>query len=163
MNSIIDINLDYRIKWYVHGSIPYPKEVKVNMLSLCFNWAPRHEGVLREWKYGATYSWWRWVVSFTLRPLYPQGKSPWYPLDRKLGGYQSRSGHGGEEKYSQPLPGLEPSIVQPVAQRYTTRFQLWSGQNGMLEDQEKNKESRSTVLLQTKQAIWPHTCSWWPL
>jgi len=81
MNSIIDINLDYRIKWYVHGSIPYPKEVKVNMLSLCFNWAPRHEGVLREWKYGATYSWWRWVVSFTLRPLYPQGKSPWYPLD----------------------------------------------------------------------------------
>jgi hypothetical protein len=27
---------------------------------------------------------------------------------------QSRSGHGGEEKYSQPLPGLEPSIIQPV-------------------------------------------------
>jgi hypothetical protein len=26
------------------------------------------------------------VVSFTTRPLYPQGKSPWYPLDRKLGG-----------------------------------------------------------------------------
>jgi hypothetical protein len=29
---------------------------------------------------------WRWVVSFTPRPLYPQGKSPWYPLDRRLGG-----------------------------------------------------------------------------
>jgi hypothetical protein len=25
------------------------------------------------------------VVSFTSRPLYPQGKSPWYSLDRKLG------------------------------------------------------------------------------
>jgi len=25
------------------------------------------------------------VVSFTARPLYPQGKSPWYPLDRRLG------------------------------------------------------------------------------
>jgi hypothetical protein len=25
------------------------------------------------------------VVSFTNRPLYPQGKSPWYPLDRRLG------------------------------------------------------------------------------
>jgi len=25
------------------------------------------------------------VVSFTPRPLYPQGKSPWYPLDRSLG------------------------------------------------------------------------------
>jgi len=26
--------------------------------------------------------------------LYSQGKSPWYPLDRRLGGPQSRSGHG---------------------------------------------------------------------
>jgi hypothetical protein len=26
----------------------------------------------------------------------PQGKSPWYPLDRRLGGPQSRSGRGGE-------------------------------------------------------------------
>jgi hypothetical protein len=25
---------------------------------------------------------WRWVVSFTPRPLYPHGKSPRYPLDR---------------------------------------------------------------------------------
>jgi len=24
---------------------------------------------------------WRWVVSFTPRPLYLQGKSPWYPLE----------------------------------------------------------------------------------
>jgi hypothetical protein len=39
-------------------------------------------------------------------------------LDRSLGEHQSRAGHGGEEKYSQPLPGLEPSIIQPVAQCY---------------------------------------------
>jgi hypothetical protein len=51
---------------------------------------------------------WRWVVSFTPRPLYPQGKSPWYPLDRRLRGPQSRSGRGGEEKNSQPLPQIEP-------------------------------------------------------
>jgi hypothetical protein len=38
----------------------------------------------------------------------PHGKSPWYPLDRRLGGPQSRSGRGGEEKNSQPLPGIEP-------------------------------------------------------
>jgi hypothetical protein len=38
------------------------------------------------------------VVSFTPRPLYSQGNSPWYPLDRRLGGPQSRSGRGGEEK-----------------------------------------------------------------
>jgi len=32
----------------------------------------------------------------------PPGKDPWYPLDRRLGGPQSRSGYGGEEKNSQP-------------------------------------------------------------
>jgi hypothetical protein len=30
------------------------------------------------------------------------------PLDRRLGGPQSRSGCGGEEKNSQPPPGIEP-------------------------------------------------------
>jgi hypothetical protein len=47
------------------------------------------------------------VVSFTIRPLYPQAKSPLYPLDRMLGWFQSRSGRGGEEKNSQPPPGIE--------------------------------------------------------
>jgi hypothetical protein len=46
--------------------------------------------------------------NFTPRPLYPQGKNPWYPLDKRLGGPQSRSGRGGEEKNSQPPPGIEP-------------------------------------------------------
>jgi hypothetical protein len=48
------------------------------------------------------------VVSFKPRPLYSQGKSPWYPLDRRLSGSQSRSGRGGEEKNSQLPPGIEP-------------------------------------------------------
>jgi len=30
--------------------------------------------------------------------LYPQGNSPQYPLDRRLGGPKSQSGYGGEEK-----------------------------------------------------------------
>jgi hypothetical protein len=51
---------------------------------------------------------WMRVFSFTLRPLYPQGESPYYPLGRRLGGPQSRFGHGGEEKNSQPPPGIEP-------------------------------------------------------
>jgi hypothetical protein len=29
------------------------------------------------------------VISFTPRPLYSQGKSPWYPVDRRLGRPQS--------------------------------------------------------------------------
>jgi hypothetical protein len=36
---------------------------------------------------------WGWVVSFMPQPLYPQEKSPWYPMDRRLGGSQSWSGH----------------------------------------------------------------------
>jgi hypothetical protein len=51
---------------------------------------------------------WMWVVSFTHRPLYPQRKSPQYPLYRRLSGSQNRSGRGGEEKNSQPPPGIEP-------------------------------------------------------
>jgi hypothetical protein len=65
---------------------------------------------------------WRWVVNFTPRLLYSEGKSPWYPLDKRVGGPQSRSGSGGEEKNSQPLPGLEALIIQPEAQRYTTEL-----------------------------------------
>jgi hypothetical protein len=65
---------------------------------------------------------WRWDVSFTPRPLYPQGKSPWYPFDRRLGGPQSRSGRGGEERNSQHLLALEPPIIGDVAQRCTTEL-----------------------------------------
>jgi hypothetical protein len=54
-----------------------------------------------------------------LRPLYSQRKSPRYPLDRRLGGPQSRSGRGGEEKNSQPLSGLESPIIQIIARRPT--------------------------------------------
>jgi hypothetical protein len=60
------------------------------------------------------------VVSFTHQPLYPQGKSPWYSLDRRLGEPQSWSGYDGVEKNSQTLSGLKPPIIQPVAQCYTT-------------------------------------------
>jgi hypothetical protein len=65
---------------------------------------------------------WRWVVSSPPRSLYPQGKSPWYPLYRRLGGHYGWSGHCGEEKNSQPLPGLDLPIIQPIAHRYTLRI-----------------------------------------
>jgi hypothetical protein len=55
------------------------------------------------------------VVSFTRRPLYLQGKGPWYATDSRLGGPQSRSGRGGKKENSQPLPVLEPPIIQPSA------------------------------------------------
>jgi hypothetical protein len=69
------------------------------------------------------------VVSFTPRALNPQVKSSWYPLDRRLGGPQSRFGLGGESKNSQPLPELEPPLIQSVAQRYTTELSRLHGVN----------------------------------
>jgi hypothetical protein len=58
----------------------------------------------------------RWVVSFTPRSLYPRGNSPRYPLNRKLGGPQSRSESWEVEKIS---AGNWTSVVQPVACGYT--------------------------------------------
>jgi hypothetical protein len=61
------------------------------------------------------------MVSFTPRPLYSQGKSPWYQLDRRLGGSQSRSGRGGEEQNSQLVPELETPITQLVFVKVITQ------------------------------------------
>jgi hypothetical protein len=56
------------------------------------------------------------VVSFTPRSLYLQGNSPWYPMDRRLGGPQSRSGRGGEEKNSE----FSCLLVSPSARAMNT-------------------------------------------
>jgi hypothetical protein len=46
--------------------------------------------------------------------FYPRGKDSRYPLDRRLGGLQSRSGHR-QRKNPLPLPGIEPrSADRPV-------------------------------------------------
>jgi hypothetical protein len=65
--------------------------VKVN-LSVCLT---NHRAVRTYWRSGGIAPFildlgtrWMWVVSFTLRPPYSQGKIPHYPLDRKLGGPQ---------------------------------------------------------------------------
>jgi hypothetical protein len=67
---------------------------------------------------------WRWVVNFTPRPLYPRGKSPRYPLDRRLGGPQSQSGRFGEMKILDPHrdSNSDSSVVQPVASQIITRI-----------------------------------------
>jgi hypothetical protein len=52
---------------------------------------------------------WRWVINFTPRPLYPRGKSPRYPLNRRLGGPHSRSGRFGEERILDPTGTRTPT------------------------------------------------------
>jgi hypothetical protein len=50
---------------------------------------------------------WRWVVSFTPRTFYLWGKNLRYPLSRRQGGPQRRSGLFGEEKNLLSLLGIE--------------------------------------------------------
>jgi hypothetical protein len=73
------------------------------------------------WRYSSTIlnlgTRWRWVLSFTPRPLYPWVKSPRYPFNMRLGEPQSQSGCSGVEKNLLPLPGIKPrpSSLLPVA------------------------------------------------
>jgi hypothetical protein len=56
-----------------------------------------------------------WVVSTHAPAALPPGKTR-YPLYRRLGGPQSRS---GRVRKISPPPGFDPQTVQPVASRYT--------------------------------------------
>jgi hypothetical protein len=66
-----------------------------------------HEYVLGKWRYSSTHSLTSapyrggWSVSCPGR-FVPRERTPRYPLDRRLGGLQSRCGDGVEEKNSQP-------------------------------------------------------------
>jgi hypothetical protein len=58
------------------------------------------------------------VVSFKTRPLYPRGKGPQYPSDRRFVGPQSRSGRSAEEKILAPVRTgtLNPAHSQSLYQ-----------------------------------------------
>jgi hypothetical protein len=72
-------------------------------------------------------------------------------LDKRLGGLQSRSGHGGEEQNSQSLPGLEPAVEKrkiPIPrQESNTRTSIFQpvGENGQIvyNNQRKQKALES--------------------
>jgi hypothetical protein len=58
---------------------------------------------------------WGRVTNATLRSLYSRGKTR-YPLYRRAGGLQSRS---GRVQKTSPPPGFDPRTVNRVASRYT--------------------------------------------
>jgi len=58
----------------------------------------------------------KWSVSFTPRPLYCLGKTPRYPLGKRLSGPQSRSERGGQEYPFFTSAGNGTPEVQSVAQ-----------------------------------------------
>jgi hypothetical protein len=71
-----------------------------------------------EWRYSSTIAdlstRWRWVASLTARLLYPWGNRFRYPLDRRLGGPQSRSGRCGEEKILPCLESRKEKLTVPI-------------------------------------------------
>jgi hypothetical protein len=52
-----------------------------------------------------------WVVSFTPLTLLPRWHSRHYPLERRLGEPQTRSGRYGDEKNPLTLPEIEPRLL----------------------------------------------------
>jgi hypothetical protein len=56
---------------------------------------------------------WKWVVSFSPRPLYSGGKNRRYLLDRRLDVPENWSACYGEEKNLLPLQGIEPRPSSP--------------------------------------------------
>jgi len=92
---------------------------------------PRYEGILGSGGEAARIrglgTRWRWVVSFTPRPLYPQGKTPCYTLNRRLGGPQSRS-----IEYSELKPIQDPSDTFRIAARLTYQYETGYGQNSYM-------------------------------
>jgi hypothetical protein len=73
---------------------------------------------------------WRWMVNFTPRPLYPRGKSPRYPLDRRLGGPQSRSGrlkkmiNIEKRKYRRKVRSMKGEIRMKKGNRNVKRIEM---------------------------------------
>jgi hypothetical protein len=57
---------------------------------------------------------------FMSRSLCPQGKRPRYPWDRRLGGLQSRSGHGGEEDKSLHCARRDMNPIRNDSRRKTS-------------------------------------------
>jgi hypothetical protein len=96
---------------------------KVKM-SLCLtNWTLSHEGVWRSGNTDPCFldlgTSWNWVVSFMPRPLYPRTNFLRYPFDWRLCG--PRRQYDMEKRKISLLLVLnsDPSIIQPVASRYT--------------------------------------------
>jgi hypothetical protein len=87
-------------------------------LSLCLSVKHYAIKTYGEWRYSSTFldlgSRWEWSASCPCH-FTPQGNSPWYPLDRRLGEPQSRSGHCGEVEILQSGIKPRPSSPYPIA------------------------------------------------
>jgi hypothetical protein len=116
-----------------------------------------------EWMYRSHFldlgTSWQWAVSFMSRPLYPRGKSPLYPLDRRLGGPQHRSGRHGEVKIlatigTRTRPFGHPAHSQSLYRLRYPGSWLWDG---------TKVPNYSCMFLVQKKRSYPSNRSWSPI
>jgi hypothetical protein len=140
--------LTFKMCWYYHLSLhlaititvqiaaPVPEimdnpssdgQVKVQVkLALCFtNYALRHKDLWRNWCIDPRFldlgTNWGWVVGFTALDSLPPGKSSRYPLDRRLGVPQSRSGRYEKVKILYPTGTGTPTSQSSSPHSYDNR------------------------------------------
>ena len=80
---------------------------------------PRGEGDVSIYSFFNLSARWGWEVNTTPQPLYsPPRKTqyPLYPLYRRLGGLQGKS---GQVQKILPLPGFDPRTIQPIVSCFT--------------------------------------------
>jgi hypothetical protein len=94
-----------------------------------------HGGARRERRY-SSYSFMtlaldgsEWSASHPGRALPPRERTPWYLLDRRLGGPQSWSGHRGYRKNPVPLQGTEPGSPGRPVHSQTLHWLSYPGSN----------------------------------
>jgi hypothetical protein len=92
-----------------------------------------------------------WVVSFTPRPIYPRGRWPWYPFDRRLAESQGRSGRCGEQQKSL----MRLSARSLTLYRLTTLLS-WEKKHLVLTDSGKDTLVRLSVKNTGRQEL---TCN----
>jgi hypothetical protein len=73
------------------------------------------------------------------------GKSPLYPLDRRLGKSQSRSGRRGEEKMFRPRQGLKQ--VYSVVQTMTKTLYILSYSGSIMAKEFIKSQLKSSSLI----------------
>jgi hypothetical protein len=153
----------------------FRQKVKVKVkLSLCFflNWAPRHEGVLGSGGIAPCIldlgTRWRWVVSFMPRSLYPQGKSPWYSLDRRWWGerFQAPTGARTPDYPARSVwrKGRSKTISQTKARELFSQFKnsgcvLLHGINYIQNTKQSEYHTRVYPKV-SGLATWSENCKW---
>jgi hypothetical protein len=133
-------------------------KVKVK-ISLCLNWASRHEGVLGEWRYSSLTSaldWGGWSASRPGR-FNPREAAP---ATHWIGGWVGpRAVLDAVVNRRIPSPCRESKprtpIVQPVAQRYITEQQQ--------QQQRRQQQQNAGTGSHTALACWTLSRSWIPL